>query len=50
MAKFYEEICLMDQKFVKDDALTISQLLEGKIAKIGENLKIGRFVRIVLGS
>lgn len=49
MAKFYEEICLMDQKFVKDDSMTIAQLLESKIAKIGENLKIGRFVRIVLG-
>ncbi|MBP9828113.1 translation elongation factor Ts [Patescibacteria group bacterium] len=49
MTKFYEEICLLDQKFVKDDSMTISQLLESKIAKIGENLKIGRFVRIVLG-
>ncbi len=50
MNKFYEEIVLLDQKFVKDDELTISQVLEGKVLKIGENLKIGRFVRMNLGA
>lgn len=50
MNKFFEEIVLMDQKFVKDDALSISQVLEGKVLKIGENLKIGRFVRMNLGA
>lgn len=50
MNKFYEEIVLLDQKFVKDDALSISQVLESKVLKIGENLKIGRFVRMTLGA
>ncbi len=46
---FYAEIVLMDQKFVKDDSLSITQLLEQKIASIGENIRIGRFVRMQLG-
>jgi elongation factor Ts len=50
MNKFYEDIVLMDQKFVKDDELTITQVLEGKVLKIGENLRIGRFVRMTLGA
>jgi elongation factor Ts len=50
MNKFYEDIVLMDQKFVKDDAVTITQLLESKILQIGENLKIGKMLRQVLGS
>jgi elongation factor Ts len=49
LAKFYEEICLMDQKFVKDDSISITNLLEQKILAIGESIKIGRFVRIQLG-
>lgn len=48
--KFYEEICLLEQKFVKDDSMTITQLLESKISSIGENIRIGRFVRIQLGA
>lgn len=47
--KFYEEICLMDQKFVKDDSITIANLIEQKVLAIGENIKIGRFVRMQLG-
>lgn len=48
--KFYEDIVLMDQKFVKDDALTIANLLEQKVSSIGENIRIGRFVRMTLGA
>ncbi len=48
--KFYEDIVLMDQKFVKDDAITIANLLEQKVAAIGENIRIGRFVRLTLGN
>lgn len=48
--KFYEDIVLMDQKFVKDDALTIANLLEQKVTSIGENIRIGRFVRMTLGA
>jgi elongation factor Ts len=50
MNKFFEEIVLLDQKFVKDDSLTINQLLEAQILQIGENLKIGSFVRHTLGA
>ncbi len=48
--KFYEDIVLMDQKFVKDDAITIANLLEQKVTAIGENIRVGRFVRITLGA
>ena len=48
--KFYEDIVLMDQKFVKDDAITIANLLEQKVTSIGENIRIGRFVRMTLGN
>lgn len=48
--KFYAEICLMEQQFIKDEEKTIEQLLNENIAKIGENLKIGRFVRLQLGA
>jgi elongation factor Ts len=47
--KFFGEICLMEQAFVKDDSLTIQALLEQKILAIGESIKIGRFVRMQLG-
>ncbi len=50
MNKFYEDIVLMDQKFVKDDAITIANLLEQKVSAIGENIRIGRFVRMTLGA
>lgn len=50
MNKFFEEIVLLDQKFVKDDSMTINQLLEAQILQIGENLKIGSFVRHTLGA
>lgn len=50
MNKFYEEICLLEQKFVKDDSITVTQLLEEKVRTIGENIRIGRFVRVQLGA
>lgn len=49
MDKFYEEIVLMDQAFIRDTDITISQLLTNLVAKIGENIKIRRFVRYELG-
>jgi elongation factor Ts len=45
MAKFYEEICLYDQPFVKENTLTIDQLIKTKIAKLGENISVARFAR-----
>jgi elongation factor Ts len=47
--KWLKEICLLDQAFVKDDSKTIEQLQQELIAKIGENIKIRRFVRFELG-
>ena len=47
--KFYQENCLMEQSFVKDPDISIRELLTQKIAKIGENMLIRRFVRFELG-
>lgn len=49
VAKFYKDVCLVDQPFVKDPDKTISGLITEKIAKIGENISIRRFVRYELG-
>ncbi len=47
--KYYEQVCLMNQSFVKDPDKTIENLINEKIAKIGENISIRRFVRYELG-
>jgi elongation factor Ts len=44
--KYFEEICLLTQPFVKDPNMTVGELLTGKIAKFGENVKIKRFVKL----
>jgi len=49
LAKFYEEVCLVDQPFVKEATLTIDQLVKTKIAKLGENISISRFIRFKVG-
>ena len=49
MDKFYSEICLLDQSFVKDPDKTVGQLLTELISKIGENIVIRRFVRFERG-
>jgi elongation factor Ts len=49
VAKWMKEICLLDQTFVKNPDKTIEQLQQELIAKIGENIKIRRFVRFELG-
>jgi elongation factor Ts len=49
LEKFYQESCLMEQSFIKDPAMTVKDLLSQKIAKIGENMNIRRFVRYQLG-
>jgi len=50
LKKYYEDVCLMDQKFIKDTALTVGTLLSNMIAKTGENIIIRRFVRFQLGA
>ncbi len=47
--KFYKEVCLLDQPFIKDDEKTVGQLLQALIAKLGENMQIRRFVRFEVG-
>jgi elongation factor Ts len=47
--KFYEQTCLMDQLFVKDDKKKIHEVVTDAVAKIGENIQIRRFVRYALG-
>ena len=47
--KFYEEVCLLEQPFVKEATLTIDQLVKTKIAKLGENISVARFVRFKVG-
>ena len=49
MSKFYEEVCLLEQPFIKDQALTIQQLISQKIAKLGENISVRRFARFKVG-
>ncbi len=50
MEKFYQEMCLLRQSFVKDEEKTIRQLLTDAIAAIGENIVIRRFIRYELGN
>ncbi|MDT8901324.1 translation elongation factor Ts [Anaeroselena agilis] len=47
--KYYKENCLMEQPFIKDPDTTVTQLITAKIAKIGENISVRRFVRYQLG-
>ena len=49
MAKFYEEVCLLDQPFVKEPGITISQLIASKVGKLGENISVRRFARFKVG-
>ncbi len=49
LGKFYEEVCLYEQPFVKDNTLTVAQLVKTKIAKLGENISVARFVRFKVG-
>jgi elongation factor Ts len=49
MAKFYEEVCLYEQPFVKENTISIDQLIKTKIAKLGENITVARFVRFKVG-
>ncbi|MBU2563868.1 MAG: translation elongation factor Ts [Actinobacteria bacterium] len=49
LKKYYEENCLLEQPFVKDNDVKIGDLLKQNIAKIGENIVIKRFERYILG-
>jgi elongation factor Ts len=49
LGSFYEQVCLLDQPSIRDPKVTISQMLQAAIAKLGENISIARFVRFKLG-
>lgn len=48
LSKFYSEVCVMDQPFIKDDKLTIRKLIASYISKFGENIRINRFARYAI--
>ncbi len=48
LAKFYEETCLLEQSFIKDDSVTVRSLLTDMVARLGENIVVRRFVRFEL--
>jgi len=47
--KFFSEVCLLEQPFVKDDKKTVQEMINDQVAKIGENIQVRRFSRFVLG-
>jgi elongation factor Ts len=49
LTKYYEEVCLLEQPFIKDNTITIGQLVATLIGKLGENITISRFVRFKVG-
>lgn len=49
LEKFFAEICLLEQPFIKDPSKSIEELIKENIAKFGENIKIGRFIRYEVG-
>jgi elongation factor Ts len=49
LKKFYEEACLMEQRYVRDDKLKVKELVQQAIAQLGENIVVRRFARYELG-
>jgi elongation factor Ts len=49
LKKYYEDVCLLNQKFIKDTDITVETLINNMIAKTGENIIIRRFIRFQLG-
>jgi elongation factor Ts len=49
MSKFYEEVCLLDQPFIKEQSMSITQLIAQKVGKLGENITVRRFARFKVG-
>lgn len=49
LEKFYKDVCLIEQQFIKDDKINIKDLITQKIAKVGENIVVKRFARFKLG-
>jgi elongation factor Ts len=49
MNKFYEEVCLYDQPFIRENSTTVADVIKAVIAKVGENISVARFVRFKVG-
>jgi elongation factor Ts len=49
LGKFFEEVCLLDQPYIRDDKVKVRDLISQLVAKIGENIKVGRFARFEIG-
>jgi len=49
MSKFYEEVCLLEQPFIKEQTVAIKDLIAAKVAKLGENITVRRFARFKVG-
>jgi elongation factor Ts len=49
LSKYYEEVCLLEQPFIKDNTLTVGQLISSVIGKLGENITVTRFSRFKVG-
>ena len=49
LKKYYSEVCLLEQEYIKDSGVIIKELIKGKIATYGENISVGRFVRYQIG-
>jgi elongation factor Ts len=50
MAKFYEEVCLLEQPFIKDQTISVKELIATKVGKLGENITVRRFARFKVGA
>jgi elongation factor Ts len=49
LEKYFQEVCLLEQPFVKDPDIAVADLIKAQIAKTGENITISRFARFVVG-
>ena len=49
MSKFYEEVCLLEQPFIKDQTITVHQLIASVVGKLGENISVKRYARFKVG-
>ncbi len=49
LRKYYQEVCLLEQSFIKDEGLSVRDLITDKIARLGENIRVRRFTRFELG-
>jgi len=47
--KYFSQVCLLEQRFLKDNEISVKDYLSSMVAKIGENIRIGRFIRYQLG-